>query len=69
MRVIEHPYDRWSELTLDGQIRTFLVGRVPQISQWIKVVFIGYPDTGELLTAYQDRRLERRYGGRPWEND
>lgn len=35
--------------------------------QWIKVVFLGSPETGLLLTAYHDHRLEDDYGGRPWD--
>ena len=69
MCVIERPYEQREELTPDGQVRTCITGRVPEISQWIKVVFIGEPGSGELLTAYQDRRLEKRYGGRPWQNE
>ena len=35
---------------------------------WITVVFVGDVETGRLLTAYQNRKLEREYGGRPWLN-
>jgi hypothetical protein len=52
----------------DGEVRTILVGSVPQFNQWITVVFVGTASAGELLTAYPDRRMEKRYGGRPWKN-
>ena len=65
MGVIETHVDRWVEVMPDGELRTILVGRVPGFRQWIKVVFVGNLETGELHTAYADRRLERRYGGRP----
>ena len=65
MLVIVDPYDKYEEY-IDGILHTVLVGRVPESRQWIKVVFVGSPDTGEFLTAYRDRRLDRRYGGGPW---
>ena len=68
MRVIEYPYDQWEEITRSGDLRTVIVGRVAQSNQWIKVVFSGIGDSRELITAYQDRRLQKRYGGRPWRN-
>ena len=68
MSVIEDPYDQWEEVTQSGQRRTVIVGRVRQANQWIKVVFAGAGDSRALITAYQDRRLERKYGGRPWPN-
>ena len=66
MRVIEEPYDRYEEHQR-GESRTCVVGRVSESSHWIKLVFVGDPETGEFLTAYQDRRLAERYGGRPWQ--
>jgi hypothetical protein len=66
MQVVGAPYDQWEEVMPDGEVRTILVGRVPQFNQWIKIVFIGAIGAGELHTAYAGRRLERRYGGRPW---
>jgi hypothetical protein len=66
MEVIENPVDQWEEVTTQGEIRTILAGRVPNFSQWIKVVLEGSVETGALHTAYGDRRLERRFGGRPW---
>ena len=65
MRIVKDPYDRWEEIAPDGELRTLLVGRVPQFEQWIKVVFIGDLSTGSLHTAYADRRLGREYGGQP----
>ena len=44
----------------NGEVRLILVGRVRGFHQWIKVVLT---ETGELLTAYADRRLERDMGG------
>ena len=67
--IIEEPYDEWIEThERSGQSRTIIVGRVPQFEQWIKVVFIGVGNSRELLTAYPDRRLSKRYGGRPWQS-
>ena len=67
MSIIENPYDEWVETDdRTGQNRTVIAGRVPQFRQWIKLVFVGIGDTRELLTAYPDKRLSRKYGGRPW---
>ena len=67
--IIEDPYDDWVETDdISGQSMTVIVGRVPQFGQWIKVVFVGVGDTRKLLTAYPDRRLSKRYGGRPWQS-
>lgn len=66
MNVIFNPHERYEEYPR-GELRTILVGRVPESPQWIKVVFVGTPETGAFLTAYRDRRLNRRYGGGPWE--
>ncbi|MCE2501764.1 MAG: hypothetical protein J4G13_13025 [Dehalococcoidia bacterium] len=69
IRIIEQPYDQWEEFVPHrNEVRTILVGRVREFNQWIKVVFIGDVGTGELHTAYPDRQLERRYGGRPWQS-
>lgn len=65
MLIIANPYERYEEYR-DGILRNILVGRVPESRQWIKVVFEGTPETGDFLTAYRDRRLDRRYGGGPW---
>ena len=67
MQIIAEPYDRFEEYRA-GTRMTVLVGRVPQARQWIKLVFIGDPETGLFHTAYMDRRLSGRYGGRPWWN-
>ena len=66
MQVIKEPHDQWPEVMDNGEVRLILVGRVARFHQWIKVVLT---ETGELLTAYADRRLERDYGGRPWQNE
>ena len=66
MRVVEEPHDKWEQIMPNGEIRTMLVGRVPQFNQWLKIVLTGTGDAGELHTAYADRRLEKGYGGRPW---
>ncbi len=66
MEIIFNPYDRYEEYHGD-ELRTILVGRVPESRQWIKVVFIGTPENGSFLTAYRDRRLNRIYGGGTWE--
>lgn len=65
MRIIADPYDRYTEIN-DGREITILVGRVPASRRWIKVIFIGTPETGQFHTAYRDRRLDRQYGGGPW---
>lgn len=66
MRIIAAPYDRWEEY-VDGERRTVLVGRVSQSRQWLQVVFVDDPETGRFLTAYRNRRLNKKYGGGPWE--
>ena len=66
MRILADPFDRFEETDFDGERITIIIGRVLESSQWIKLVFIGDPETGAFLTAYNDRRLEKRYGGRPW---
>ena len=66
IRIIGDPFDRYEERDPAGERQTIIVGRVPESNQWIKLVFIGDPETGILLTAYNDRRLEGKYGGRPW---
>jgi hypothetical protein len=69
MHTIERPYEQWQEyVEYRDEVRTILVGRVPEFHQWIKVGLVGRPDTGALHTAYPDRQLEKRYGGRPWSN-
>ncbi len=65
MRIIADPYDRYTEIN-GGREITILVGRVLLSRRWIKVVFIGTPETGQFHTAYRDRRLDRQYGGGPW---
>ena len=67
MQILREPFHRRDEIGSGGQRHTVIVGRVPQLNQWIKIVFIGDPETGALLTVYNDRRLEDQYGGRPWD--
>ena len=64
--VLENPYQEWNEINPQGEHVTIIVGRVPECRQWIKLVFVGTLNSMELQSAYQDRRLERRFGGRPW---
>ncbi len=64
MRIIAEPFDRYTEIRR-GQSMTILIGRVPQCSQWIKVIFMGTPEAGQFHTAYRDRRLDWQYGGAP----
>ena len=64
--VLENPYQEWNEINSQGEYVTIIVGSVPECRQWIKLVFIGTLNSMELQSAYQDRRLERRFGGRPW---
>ena len=69
LMVIEDPHEQWVERRArDGKSYTLMSGRVQACHQWIKVVFEG-ETAGTLLfeTAYLDRRLERKYGGRPWQ--
>ena len=68
IRIMYEPYDRIEEHRAET-FMTILVGRVPEVNQWIKLVFIGNPETGLFHTAYMDRRLSGRYGGRPWRNE
>ena len=68
MQIIAEPYERFEEYRA-GRLMTVLVGRVPPAPQWIKLVFVGDPETGLFHTAYMDRRLAERYGGRPWQNE
>ena len=69
MRIIQEPYDQWQEVNPNnGEVRTILAGRVRESNQWIRVVFAGTGDSREFITAYQDRRLSKKYGGRPWQN-
>ena len=71
IQVMEDPYEYEVATSLRGERRTIMYGRVPEYGQWLSVVFIG--DIGNdgvdnlvLLTAYPDKRLEKKYGGRPW---
>ena len=57
MRILAEPYDRFEEWDA-GEMQTIIVGRVLESSSWIKLVFVGDPETGTFLTAYNDRRLE-----------
>lgn len=66
VEIIFNPYHRYEEYDGD-ELRTILVGRVPESRQWIKVVFVGTPEDGAFLTAYRDRRLNKIYGGGPWQ--
>ena len=68
MLVVADPHEQYETHTLGGERRTVLTGRVSESRQWIVVVFVGDPDTGKFLTAYHNRQLEDRYGGRPWQN-
>ncbi len=69
MRIIEEPYDQWQEVnSSNGEVRIILAGRVRESNQWIRVVFAIIGDSREFITAYQDRRLSKKYGGRPWQN-
>ena len=67
-QIIAEPYERFEEYRA-GTRMTVVVGRVPPASQWIRLVFVGDPETGLFHTAYMDRRLAERYGGRPWQNE
>ena len=66
MQIIANPYEQMEVYTQVGERRTVLSGRVPESRQWIMVVFVGDPETGRFLTAYHNKLLERKYGGRPW---
>ena len=67
MQIIADPYDQYVDTRPGSEPKTVIVGRVPESRQWIKVVFLGSPETGLFLTAYHDHRLEDDYGGRPWD--
>ena len=66
MAIIAEPREQYEVYTSEGERRTVLTGRVIECRQWIMVVFVGDVDSGRFLTAYQNSKLERRYGGRPW---
>lgn len=66
--ILNDPRDRWSETDQNGLPMTVIVGRVPERNQWIRLIFYGTPESGEFHTAYSDRRLAKKYGGRPWPN-
>ena len=66
MEIIADPYEQYEMHTPEGERRTIIIGRVPESRQWIVVVFVGDPETGRLLTAYHDKNLMKKYGGRPW---
>ena len=63
--IIENLHERLTARWEDGDSRTLLVGRIEGFGQWMVVVLLV---DGTLLTAYPDRRMEARYGGRPWQN-
>ena len=66
-RIIRQPYDRWVEVDPEsGEERTILAGRVPEFGQWIELVLVGSVEDGLFHTAYRDRQLAKKYGGRPW---
>ena len=69
MMVIEQPYSEWVEPdSRTGEPSTILAGRVQASDQWIKVIFKGTdPETRLFKTAYRDRQLRHRFGGRPWQ--
>lgn len=67
MQIIAEPFETFKELDNRGREYTIITGRVPESRQWIRVVFEDDFDTGAFLTAYNDRRLVSRYGGRPWD--
>ena len=68
--ITREPYDQWNDIDHDtGEPVIILVGRVPARNQWVKVVYKGNSlETGRFETAHFDRRLRRKYGGRPWGN-
>ena len=68
MLIVSSPYERYEASGPRGDRRTVLTGRVSESRQWIMVIFVGDPETGEFLTAYHNRQLEDKYGGRPWQN-
>jgi len=68
MQIVAHPHERDVVYTDSGERRTVLYGRVSESRQWIVVVFVGDPETGRFLTAYHNRKLEDKYGRRPWES-
>ena len=72
IEIIDNPYDFWIETQPNGERRTIFAGRIPEQRQWIKVVFSGDSDDVndlKLITAYFDKRLAKRYGGRPWSTE
>ncbi|MYC29900.1 MAG: hypothetical protein F4X65_07420 [Chloroflexi bacterium] len=66
--VLENPLAEWEERNHRGEHVRITVGSSPECMQWIKLVFVGTENDLKLLSAYQDRRLEAWFGGRPWQN-
>ena len=66
IQILENPYAQEEGFNGGGEPLVILFGRVPEFRQWIKVIFLKVGDTAEYHTAYPDRRLEKRFGGRPW---
>ena len=63
--IVEDPYEVVPESNR-RQSTIVLSGRVRQFGQWIRVVLERTDGDLALHTAYPDRRLELRYGRRPW---
>ena len=66
MTVIQDPYDQWDEFDIHGRRSMVFAGRVEGFSQWLKVAL---NENGALVSAFPDWRLQRRFGGRPWQSD
>ena len=68
VQILYAPYIQEEEQDKEGEPVTVIIGRVPEYRQWIKVIFAGTGSSAIFHTAYPDRRLEGRLGGRPWSN-
>ena len=66
MSIIENPFDQWPKWGRHGEYRINLAGRVPEFNQWIVVVLEYEDEIYRLHSAFPERRMERKYGGRPW---
>lgn len=68
VQVINNPYDQKEGVTSRGEPAIILAGRVPEYRHWIKVVLLKTTKGPEYHTAYPDRRLNKIFGGGPWQN-
>ena len=69
MSIIENPFDQWPKRGRYGEYRINMAGRVPEFNQWILVVLEYEDEIYRLHSAFPERRMEGKYGGRPWRTE